>query len=80
MPDKKRVRPITEVEPELLRKTTDRFTALIAERLPFMSSVEELEQRYGSHMAASDRSEPQQTAEPGEAEVVNLQAKRSRSR
>lgn len=39
MPERKRVRPITEVEPELLRKTTDRFTALIAERLPFMSSA-----------------------------------------
>jgi hypothetical protein len=37
MPDKKRVRPLEEVEPELLRKTTDQISALIAERLPMMS-------------------------------------------
>lgn len=41
MPDKKRVRPVNEVEPELLRKTTDRFTALITERLPMMFSAED---------------------------------------
>jgi integrase len=39
-----------------------------------------LEQRYGSRMAASDRSERQPDAAEGEAEVVNLQAKRRRSR
>jgi len=36
MPDEKRVRPLGEVEPELLRQTTDEITALIAERLPLM--------------------------------------------
>jgi hypothetical protein len=36
MPDEKRVRPLNEVEPELLRQTTDEITALIAERLPLM--------------------------------------------
>src|SRR4029077_15799589 len=36
MPDEKRVRLLNEVEPELLRKTTDEVAALIAERLPLM--------------------------------------------
>ena len=39
-----------------------------------------LERKYGSRMAASDRSEAPESAEPDEAEVVNLQAKRGKAR
>lgn len=37
MPDGKRARPLTEVEPELLRKSTDAISALVADWLPLQS-------------------------------------------
>lgn len=41
MPEGKRVRPLTEVEPEQLREATDEITALIAERLPMMFDADD---------------------------------------